>query len=204
MSSGSGAVRHAQCRLTAAGCGELRTTIDGRDDRTMVGGSVGMRRISIDGNLIAYERVGDGPVLVLLHGFLLDSRSWRPQLEGLADHYTVIAWDAPGAGESDDPPRELAIEDWADALAALLDAEGCERAHVAGLSWGGLLAQVFFQRHRARVSSLVLADSYAGWTGSLGSAVAEMRLGQALTDAALPPAELVAKYLPGMFSDSAS
>ena len=162
-----------------------------------------MRRISIHNMTIAYEHVGTGPALVLLHGFLLDSRSWHPQLESLADRYTVIAWDAPGAGSSDDPPHELAIEDWADALAALLDAAGCERAHLAGLSWGGLLAQSFFQRHYERVRSLVLADTYAGWAGSLGAVVAEQRLQSALADATLPPAELVAKYLPGMFSDAA-
>jgi pimeloyl-ACP methyl ester carboxylesterase len=44
---------------------------------------------------------------MLLHGFTHDSREWRPQLQSLADQFTVIAWDAPGAGQSVDPPGDL-------------------------------------------------------------------------------------------------
>ena len=83
-----------------------------------------MPRVGVNGLSIAYERAGDGPALVLLHGFSLDSRSWRPQVEGLSDIFTVVAWDAPGAGKSQDPPDSFGIGDWADALAGMLDAAG--------------------------------------------------------------------------------
>src|SRR6185436_4948861 len=94
---------------------------------------------------IAYQRAGSGPALVLLHGFSLDSRSWRPQVEGLSDSFTVIAWDAPGAGQSQDPPDSFGIDDWVDTLAGFLDRTAVGEAHVVGLSWGGLLTQEFYR-----------------------------------------------------------
>jgi pimeloyl-ACP methyl ester carboxylesterase len=64
-----------------------------------------MRQICVNGLRIAYEQVGDGPPVVLLHGGLSDHREWRRQLLGLADEFTVVAWDAPGCRESSDPPE---------------------------------------------------------------------------------------------------
>ena len=160
------------------------------------------RRAEAGGLSVAYQQAGAGPALVLLHGFTHDSRAWRPQLEGLSDQFTVIAWDAPGAGQTSDPPDTFAIGDWADCLGELLDAAGVQMAHIVGLSWGGLLAQEFYRRHPARVRSLVLADTYAGWKGSLPEPIPEERLAACLRDASLPPSEFVRKYLPGMFSES--
>lgn len=71
---------------------------------------------------IAYRDEGGGAPLVLLHGFLCDSRCWRPQLAALSDQCRVIAWDAPGTGASSDPPDNLTIDEWADVLAVFLDA----------------------------------------------------------------------------------
>ena len=161
-----------------------------------------MPRADVNGRSLAYVRAGDGPALVLLHGFTHDSRVWRPQLESLSDQFTVIAWDAPGAGQSADPPETFEIGDWAGCLAGLLDAAAVQRAHIVGLSWGGLLAQEFYRRHSVRVRSLVLADTYAGWKGSLPEPIPEERLAACLRDASLPPSEFVRKYLPGMFSES--
>lgn len=87
-------------------------------------------------------------------------------------------------------------------LAGLLDAIAVKPAHIVGLSWGGLLAQEFYRRHAARVRSLVLADTYAGWKGSLSEPIADERLAACLRDDALPPNEFVPKYLPGMFGES--
>lgn len=161
-----------------------------------------MFRVEVRGRSIAYQRAGDGPALVLLHGFTHDSRAWRPQIDGLADRFTVIAWDAPGAGQSADPAEPFEIADWADYLAGFLDAVRIKRAHLVGLSWGGLLAQEFYRRYASRVLSLVLADTYAGWKGSLPEPIPEERLAACLRDASLPPAEFVPRYLPGMFSPS--
>lgn len=163
-----------------------------------------MLRTEVGGLSIAYRRAGDGPPLILLHGFTHDSRAWRPQLELLSDQFTVIAWDAPGAGQSVDPPETFGISNWADCLAGFLAAVGVQRAHIVGLSWGGLLAQEFYQRHPERARTLVLADTYAGWKGSLPEPIPEQRLAACLRDASLPPAEFVPRYLPGMFSESPS
>jgi len=162
-----------------------------------------MHKVRLNGLSVAYQQVGNGPALVFLHGFSLDSRSWRPQLEGLSDIFTVIAWDAPGAGQSQDPLESFGIDDWANTLAGVLDAAGVRQAHVIGLSWGGLLAQEFYRRYPSRLFSLVLVDTYAGWTGSLTAPVAEQRLQAALNDSALAPSDFVQKYLPGMFSETA-
>jgi len=156
-----------------------------------------MLHTQVKGLSIAYQRAGSGPGFVLLHGFTLDSRSWRPQIDGLLDRFTVIAWDAPGAGQSDDPPGTFGIGDWAHALAGVLDSAGIQRAHVVGLSWGGLLAQEFYRRYPSYVVSLVLADTYAGWKGSLPAPLPEQRLDAAIKDSLLPPGEFVQKYLPG-------
>jgi pimeloyl-ACP methyl ester carboxylesterase len=160
-----------------------------------------MDRVQAKGLTIAYQLAGDGPPVVLLHGFSLDSRSWRPQIEALSATFTVLAWDAPGAGESEDPPAGYTIGDWAAALAGVLDATAIQHAHIVGISWGGLLAQEFYHRYATRVISIVLAGTYAGWSGSLSQSVADQRLRAAMADASLPSREFVAKYLPGMFGD---
>ena len=118
-----------------------------------------MFRIKGNNLSVAYQRNGNGPVLVLLHGFIVDSRSWEPQIKQLCEHFTVIAWDPPGTGQSEDPPDRFTISDWADCLAILLDSCGFNQAHIVGLSWGGILAQEFYHRHASRVSSLLLADT---------------------------------------------
>lgn len=165
-------------------------------------GKATMQHAHVNGLSIAYQRAGSGPAIVLLHGFSLDSRSWRPQIEGLSDQFTVIAWDAPGTGQSQDPPSTFGIRDWADSLAGVLDAAGIPRAHLVGLSWGGLLAQEFYRRYSSRVMSLVLAGTYAGWKGSLPAPVPEQRLEACIKDSSLPPGEFVQKYNPGMFGDA--
>lgn len=142
--------------------------------------------------------------MVLLHGFLCDSRVWRRELEDLSDRFRVVAWDAPGAGASSDPPHSFTITDWAGYLASFLDAISIERAHVLGLSWGGLLAQAFYRIHPTRVRTLILADTYAGWRGSLGAEVAAQRLARCVRESALGPAEFVARWVPAEFFADAS
>jgi pimeloyl-ACP methyl ester carboxylesterase len=121
----------------------------------------------VDGLEIAYERVGEGPPLVLVHGAAVDSRMWGPQLVALADEFTVVAWDEPGAGRSSDVPRDFGLADYAICLAAVIGALDLGPAHVAGLSWGGTVAQELYRHHPELVATLLLVDTYAGWKGSL-------------------------------------
>jgi pimeloyl-ACP methyl ester carboxylesterase len=162
-----------------------------------------LRSVQVDGRTIAYRETGQGPALVLLHGFLCDSRCWIGQLSSLADRFRVVAWDAPGAGASSDPPDSFTTASFNGCLAGFLDAVGIERAHVLGLSWGGILAQEFYRHYPERLQSLVLADTYAGWRGSLPESVWKERLATCLEDAGGPPEALVAKFLPGVFTDAA-
>ena len=161
-----------------------------------------MRHIKVNDLSVTYNQTGNGPVLVLLHGFTIDSRFWELQVDALSEDFTVIAWDAPGAGQSSDPGETFSLRDWADCIAALLDSAHVEKAHILGLSWGGILAQEFYRRHSHRVLSLILASTYAGWKGSLPQPVVEERLATCLRDASLPATDFVSKYLPGMFGDS--
>ena len=89
------------------------------------------------------------------------------QLAALADEFTVIAWDEPGAGGSSDLPADFPLAEYAHCLAALIEAIGLGPAHVAGLSWGGTVAQELYRHHPELVATLILADTYAGWKGSL-------------------------------------
>jgi len=123
--------------------------------------------VRTNGLEIVYERVGGGPPLVFAHGAALDSRMWRPQLAALADEFTVVAWDEPGAGRSSDVPAGFSLADYANCLAALIDALDLGPAHVAGLSWGGTVAQELYRRRPELVATLLLVDTYAGWKGSL-------------------------------------
>ena len=97
---------------------------------------------------------------------------WIPVCGGhssprLADEFTVVAWDEPGAGRSSDVPADFALADYANCLAALIDALDLGPAHVAGLSWGGTVAQELYRHHPELVATLLLVDTYAGWKGSL-------------------------------------
>ena len=114
-------------------------------------------------------RAGDGPPIVLLHGAASDARLFRPQLSALADEFTLIAWDEPGAGRSDEPPEHFGLADYADAAAGLIAAIGLDSVQIGGLSWGGVVAQEVYRRHPDRVRSLLLFDTYAGWKGSLSA-----------------------------------
>ena len=80
-----------------------------------------MRQVQVHGLKIVYDQHGDGPPLVLLHGFSHDARVWKPQMEGLHEYCSIIAWDAPGAGLSSDPAEPFSISDWSRCLAQFLD-----------------------------------------------------------------------------------
>jgi len=157
--------------------------------------------IDVDGRTIAYERAGSGPPLVLLHGGLSDHREWRHQVEGLADTYTVIAWDTPGAGASADMPPTARMPDFADALAGFIGALGNDRPHVLGLSWGSTLALELFRRHRNLPRSLVLTAAYAGWAGSLSPEVVRQRLETSLRDIEqMSPEAFARTWVPSLFT----
>ena len=158
-----------------------------------------MDEVDVAGRRVAYRRAGRGDPLVLLHGVLGDSRDWQVQLDGLADSFDVVAWDAPGCGSSDDPPEDLGADGYVAALVGLLDALGLARPHVLGLSWGSALALELCRVAPARVRSLVLASAYAGWKGSLRPDEVARRREQCLRESHLPAEEFVPEWVPSLF-----
>ncbi len=152
---------------------------------------------------IAYRQAGDGSPLVLVHGGMEDGRSWRLQIEGLADEFTVLAWDAPGCGRSSDVPESWRMPDYADALASWLHGLGIDHPHLLGLSWGSSIVLELYRRHPDMPVSLILASAYAGWAGSLGPEETAARLESVLAVADVPPEELLEGW-PGLFGSSVS
>jgi pimeloyl-ACP methyl ester carboxylesterase len=160
-----------------------------------------MERVEVEGLSIAYERAGNGPPLVLLHGYVADGpTTWRHQIDELCKDFAVVAWDAPGAGHCADPPETFGINAYADCLAGFVDALGLGRAHVMGLSFGGALALAFQHRHSEVVRTMVLASAYAGWRGSLPLQAAEARLTQAIQVSMKSGRDFVDALLPTMFA----
>jgi pimeloyl-ACP methyl ester carboxylesterase len=158
-----------------------------------------MEIVRANGLDIAYERVGEGPSLVFAHGAAEDSRVWQPQLAALADDFTVIAWDEPGAGRSSDLPGEFGLADYARCLAALMEALELGPAHVAGLSWGGTVVQELYRHRPELVATLILVDTYAGWKGSLPEDEVRARVAGAEEMLAAPP-DKFDPTLPGLFA----
>jgi pimeloyl-ACP methyl ester carboxylesterase len=162
-----------------------------------------MLSTTVNGLRIAYQRAGSGPPLVLLHGFICDSRVWRSQIEDLSRDFDLIAWDCPGCGESSDPPEDYSMAQFADCLAGLMDHAGVVAAHLLGLSWGGTLIMQFYSLYPHRVESVILADTYAGWTGSLGAEAAAQRLARCLRESQMPAEEWIPQWVPDAFSAAA-
>ena len=159
-----------------------------------------MDTIEVEGLRIAYERAGQGPPLVLLHGYVTDGpTTWQSQLDDLSSDFTVVAWDAPGAGASADPPESFGMGGYVECLAGFVAGLGLGRPHVGGLSFGGALALALAARRPDVPATLVVAGGYAGWAGSLGAEATEERLRQAVTLSELTADEFVAALLPTMF-----
>ncbi len=118
-------------------------------------------KISIGSRQLAYESVGSGPALVLVHAFPFDSRMWSKTAATLAGQRRVITPDMRGFGLSDLGSGDHSIADMADDVAALLDALKLPAATVGGMSMGGYVALAFAHRHRDRLQSLILADTKA-------------------------------------------
>jgi YbgC/YbaW family acyl-CoA thioester hydrolase len=119
------------------------------------------RRVLPNGVTLTYDEAGQGGTPVLLvHGYPFDRTMWREQLLGLSGR-RVIAVDLRGFGATAAPEPAERIEDYADDLAALLEALGIPRVVLAGLSMGGYVALAFAERHRQRLAGLALLDTKA-------------------------------------------
>jgi len=118
---------------------------------------------SVDGTEIAYDDTGgDGPVVLLAHGLLMDRTMFAPQVEALRDGFRVITWDARGFGETLYDGRPFTYWDLAADGLGLLDALGVGEAVVGGMSQGGFVSLRMALLAPERVRALILLDTQAG------------------------------------------
>jgi len=105
---------------------------------------------------MAYDDCGDGPALLLIHGFPLNRQMWQPQLRPIAETgFRVLAPDLRGFGESGAPAAGYSMDLFADDLIALLDASQIERAVVGGMSMGGYILMNLLERYPRRVRAAI-------------------------------------------------
>jgi pimeloyl-ACP methyl ester carboxylesterase len=159
------------------------------------------RSVDVDGRRVAFRERGGGPPLVMLHGAVSDSRVYGEQLQLLGTGHRVIAWDAPGCGDSSDPPEDWRLPEYAGCLRAFMDALGLASPTVLGHSWGSALALQLAVQHPPSVGRLVLVGAYAGWAGSLPADEVDRRLALALDTADRLATGFDPTTMPGLFSD---
>ncbi|MBA3875919.1 MAG: 3-oxoadipate enol-lactone hydrolase [Anaerolinea sp.] len=142
---------------------------------------------------IAWEEIGTGAPMLLIHGLGYARWGWEPLLPLLAERYRVISFDNRGIGESSVPPGPYTAALMAGDARAVLDAAGVERAHVVGTSLGGMIAQVLALANPDRIDRLVLICTTPGATcGHPMPAVTVRLLAEA---AALPPEVAVRRFV---------
>lgn len=118
-----------------------------------------MARVETNGVATYYERSGDGPPVVFIHGAGLDHRMWRPQIAALEAEYETVAYDYRGHGGTEPTDREaLSVGLLAEDLRALVQELGLDRPVLCGHSYGGLIAAEYAIRYPDDVAGLVFAD----------------------------------------------
>jgi 2-hydroxymuconate-semialdehyde hydrolase len=121
----------------------------------------------VDGEPIHYIEAGEGPPLVLIHGFPSNTFVWSRLMPRLSEHHRTVALDLPGLGYSHrNRKRSFALEAHAKTVTGLMDTLGIERASIIGLSMGGGVAQRIAATFPERVNRLVLLASIDESEGS--------------------------------------
>jgi len=122
-----------------------------------------MATARVNGAQIAYDDTGgDGPPVVLAHGFLMDRSMFEPQVAALAEHHRVITWDERGFGDTEYDGEPFTYWDSASDCLGLLDHLGIRRAVIGGMSQGGFVSLRVALMAPERVRGLILLDTQAG------------------------------------------
>lgn len=126
----------------------------------------------LEARAIRLHRVGSGPAVVLIHCLGVDHRLWDIAAAGVSRDFMLLSYDLPGHGET--PPGDrYGIEDLSAQLAAVLRREGIARAHIAGISLGGLVTQHFAATYPEMVDRVVLCDTTPRYTDEMRAMWAE-------------------------------
>ena len=156
---------------------------------------------SPDGLRIRYAESGAGPPIILITHVGASALGWhREFIELLSRDFRVIVFDNRGTGESDKPLGPFTVLDMAKDALAVLGHLGISRAHVLGLSMGGLVAQELTLHAPERVDKLILVSTLAGWANATPTRARASEALAAGADPALTPREAARKWLPAYYS----
>ena len=128
-----------------------------------------IKYFSFKNGRLAYRESGIGPTLFLLHGMNGGSQSWAHVFQSLATSFRIVAWDAPGFGESD--VFGDSVQDFKLAALALMESLKLNNAVLIGHSMGGVVALQLATDHEASVSGLILSSTHLGFNCPKGAAL---------------------------------
>jgi pimeloyl-ACP methyl ester carboxylesterase len=148
-----------------------------------------LRTVKLHGHTVGYRCVGEGPLIVLIHGITSSSEAWREVMPRLADRYTVVAPDLFGHGRSAKPRGDYSLGAYASGIRDLLGVLGFESGSAVGHSLGGGVALQFAYQFPEYTERLILSSS-----GGLGREVHPL-----LRAAALPGSEFVLPLITSEF-----
>ena len=111
---------------------------------------------------ISVDYLGEGEMIVFLHGIGGNKKNWEENVEFFSSKYLSVAWDTRGYGESDDYLGSLNFQDVLDDLKKVLKYFNKDKAHIVGLSMGGQIATLFYEKFPESVKSLILCDTHFG------------------------------------------
>ncbi|MBU1194538.1 MAG: alpha/beta hydrolase [Proteobacteria bacterium] len=121
----------------------------------------------IDGCNYYYEVTGNGDPLVMIRGLGSNLDHWYPQIQALTQHFRVMAFDNPGIARTKDVIKPYSILKMAQNIPKLMDVAGIEKAHVFGLSMGGMIAQELALNFPERIQRLILCVTHCGKSHSI-------------------------------------
>ena len=169
---------------------------------TMIGKVVSaMPKVKVNDTQMYYEVRGEGFPLVMIMGINGNADWWDPRMvQELSRNFKVVMFDNRGAGRTDVSNREYTIKLFADDTAGLMDALGISKAHVFGLSMGGMIAQELVLNYPEKVKKLVLCSTLCGGTKSIPASGDVF--GTFIADrSGLSPEEIFRREIPLLFTE---
>jgi 3-oxoadipate enol-lactonase len=111
---------------------------------------------------ISIDYLGDGDLIIFLHGIGGNKKNWEDNLKFFSTYFLSVAWDTRGYGESDDYSGDLDFEDILDDLKKVINYFNKDKVHIVGLSMGGQIATLFYEKYPHLIHSLTLCDTHFG------------------------------------------